>query len=59
MEMIKSRIQSSHTYNEEVAEEIIDKIIHQYNDLFSDLYIKMEPLIRLSDEKIWLETRTY
>lgn len=46
MEMIKSRNQSSHTYNEEVAEEIIDKIIHQYNDLFSDLYIKMEPLIR-------------
>lgn len=46
MEMIKSRNQSSHTYNEEVAEEIIDKIIHQYNDLFSDLYIKMKPLIR-------------
>ena len=46
MEMIKSRNQSSHTYNEEVAEEIIDKIIHQYNDLFSDLYMKMEPLIR-------------
>lgn len=46
MEMIKSRNQSSHTYNEEVAEEIIDKIIHQHNDLFSDLYIKMEPLIR-------------
>lgn len=46
MEMIKSRNQSSYTYNEEVAEEIIDKIIHQYNDLFSDLYIKMKPLIR-------------
>lgn len=46
MEMIKSRNQSSHTYNEEVAEEIIEKIIHQYNDLFSDLYIKMKPLIR-------------
>jgi nucleotidyltransferase substrate binding protein (TIGR01987 family) len=46
MDMIISRNKSSHTYNEEVAEEIVRKIIHQYKDLFSDLYIKMKPLMR-------------
>lgn len=34
MEMIKSRNQSSHTYNEEVADRIIQKIINNYYFLF-------------------------
>ena len=34
MEMIKSRNQTSHTYNLEIAEEIVDKIIERYFSLF-------------------------
>ncbi len=34
MEMIKSRNQSSHTYDEEVADRIIQKIINNYYYLF-------------------------
>ena len=35
MEMIKSRNQSSHTYNLEIAEEIVDRITGAYYDLFT------------------------
>lgn len=34
MEMIKSRNQSSHTYNLEIAEDIVEKIIDRYFGLF-------------------------
>lgn len=44
MEMIKSRNQTSHTYNEETAEEIAEKIINIYNSLFIDFQNKMESL---------------
>lgn len=30
MEMIKSRNQTSHTYNHQLAEQIVDKIVHNY-----------------------------
>ena len=44
MDMIKSRNQSSHTYNEEVAAEIMNKIIHHYYTLFADLKNKIRTL---------------
>ena len=46
MEMIKSRNQSSHTYNQEVADEISEKIIHSYFGLFKDFESKMNSLIQ-------------
>ncbi len=44
MDMIKSRNQSSHTYNEEVADEIMNKIIKQYYVLFADFKNKIKTL---------------
>jgi nucleotidyltransferase substrate binding protein (TIGR01987 family) len=44
MDMIKSRNQTSHTYNEETAEEIIGKIADHYYLLFIDFQTKMESL---------------
>lgn len=41
MDMIKSRNETSHTYNEETAEEIIQKIITVYHPLFLDFLRKM------------------
>ena len=34
MDMIESRIKSSHTYNEDTAEEIVDKILNTYFNCF-------------------------
>ena len=34
MDMIESRIKSSHTYNEDTAEEIVDKILNTYFTCF-------------------------
>lgn len=36
MDMIQSRNKTSHTYNEEIANEIYEKIIHEYFQLFLD-----------------------
>lgn len=36
MKMIESRNLSSHTYNNEVADNIVNNIIHTYFDLFQD-----------------------
>lgn len=44
MEMIKSRNQSSHTYNEEVADAIMNKIITLYFPLFVAFKNKMDSL---------------
>ncbi|AMQ56428.1 nucleotidyltransferase substrate binding protein [Algoriphagus sanaruensis] len=44
MEMIKSRNQSSHTYNQEIADGIADKITNSYFSLFLDLENKMNQL---------------
>lgn len=46
MEMIKSRNQTSHTYNREVASEIANKVISVYFDLFESFLLKMQSLIR-------------
>jgi len=45
MDMIESRIKSSHTYNEDTAQEIADKIVQEYYMLFVALQQKMETLI--------------
>ncbi len=45
MDMIASRIKSSHTYHEETAGEIAGKIKEEYFDLFSQFYDKMKTLL--------------
>lgn len=45
MDMIKSRNQTSHTYNEEVAEQIANSIINDYFDEFINLEKKLKELI--------------
>ncbi len=45
MDMIKSRNKSSHTYNEEVAEEIVYQIIDAYYPSFREFYKEMESRI--------------
>jgi nucleotidyltransferase substrate binding protein (TIGR01987 family) len=44
MDMIKSRNKTSHTYNEETADEIFFKIIHDYHPAFQAFQIKMEQM---------------
>jgi hypothetical protein len=44
--MIKSRNQTSHTYNHEVANDIVNKVIRVYFYLFESFLIKMQSLIR-------------
>jgi nucleotidyltransferase substrate binding protein (TIGR01987 family) len=45
MEMIKSRNQSSHTYNEEIVKEIREKIFNQYIELFVAFDRKINSLL--------------
>ncbi|RLD39512.1 MAG: nucleotidyltransferase [Bacteroidetes bacterium] len=42
MGMIKSRNQSTHTYNQETMEEIVEKICSVYTDLFNSFLHKMK-----------------
>ncbi len=42
MDMITSRIKTSHTYNEETANEISQKIINEYHSAFLDFQMIME-----------------
>jgi nucleotidyltransferase substrate binding protein (TIGR01987 family) len=44
MEMIKSRVLTSHTYNEDVAEEIANKIVTQYYPEFIRLHQRLESM---------------
>lgn len=44
MEMIKSRNLSSHTYNQKIADEIIEKILSSYGTLFDSFFDKMSRL---------------
>ena len=50
MEMIKSRNQSSHTYNKEVADGICEKIISLYQPLFIEFRLKMEHLAEQTND---------
>jgi nucleotidyltransferase substrate binding protein (TIGR01987 family) len=45
MEMIKSRNQTSHTYNKKIADEIVDKVQNLYFLSFIALETKMKSLI--------------
>lgn len=45
MEMIESRNNTVHTYNESILETEYDKIINQYFPLFVDLQTKMKSLL--------------
>jgi nucleotidyltransferase substrate binding protein (TIGR01987 family) len=49
MEMIKSRNQTSHTYNLQVANEIVEKIIGQYCELFKNFCQRMHELMHKSE----------
>jgi len=42
MDMIESRIKSSHTYNEATAEEVVSKILSTYFDCFVDFKNTMQ-----------------
>ncbi len=44
MEMIKSRNLTSHTYNENIANDIVNKTITQYLTEFNHFHQKMESL---------------
>lgn len=50
MDMIRSRNQTSHTYNEETAEEIARNITEQYFKLFKALQVKLEKLQKNDQE---------
>ena len=45
MKMIESRIQTSHTYHEEIAAEIAEAIVAKYFDAFEELQVKFDDLI--------------
>ncbi len=45
MDMLESRIKTSHTYNEETAKEISEAIFNEYFDLFIELEEKMDGLL--------------
>src|SRR5690348_11679581 len=46
MEMIVSRNQTFHTYNLQVANEIVEKITMKYCNLFNDFLLHMKSLIK-------------
>ena len=52
MDMIRSRNQTSHAYNEEVAEEITKDILEHYFDLFEAFEQKMEQLRSSEQSKL-------
>ncbi len=51
MEMIRSRNQTSHTYDEETADEIFNKIINDYLDAFVSFKEKMEEIKNEESDK--------
>ena len=53
MGMIKSRNLTSHTYNEEVANEINSLVITKYLPLFLDFRDKMQILFNKNEEKLF------
>jgi hypothetical protein len=45
MDAYVSRTKTSHTYNEETAREVVDAVMSDYYQLFTDLERKMESLL--------------
>lgn len=46
IEMIKSRNQTSHTYNQSVADSIVERILTLYFQLFQSFYDRMSAIVR-------------
>ncbi|WP_069658582.1 nucleotidyltransferase substrate binding protein [Arcticibacter eurypsychrophilus] len=42
MEMVNSRIKTTHTYNEEIAREIADAIVEHYHPMFIQLQTRLQ-----------------
>ncbi|WP_317167507.1 nucleotidyltransferase substrate binding protein [Arenibacter sp. 6A1] len=55
MEMIKSRNKTSHTYNEEIADEIFRDIIYVYHAAFKTFFNTMEAKRSGEQEKLFEE----
>ena len=53
MNMLASRNLTSHTYNEETADEIASAVLNTYFDLFKTLEAKLESLRSASDGKLF------
>ena len=53
MDMIKSRIKTSHTYNEETAEEIYIKILNEYHSLFLEFEQIMKNKIATEEQNLF------
>lgn len=53
MEMIKSRNETSHTYDEDTATEIFDKIIGEYFPAFKSFQQKMKAILSRDHEKLF------
>lgn len=53
MDMLKSRNTTSHTYNEEVAEEVCQAVFEVYFSLFKQLKTKLESLRAGSSQSIF------
>jgi nucleotidyltransferase substrate binding protein (TIGR01987 family) len=47
MKMIDSRIKTSHTYDEEIANEIVTDILKKYYSLFTDLHDTTERILKV------------
>ena len=52
MEMLKDRNRTSHTYNEEVAEEIAEHILSLYFDQFVELKTTLDSISKTDDENL-------
>jgi nucleotidyltransferase substrate binding protein (TIGR01987 family) len=52
MDMIKSRNKTSHTYNEETADDIFMKIVHEYYQEFNQFKNRMEELESGKQQKL-------
>ena len=46
MNMIESRTKTTHTYNKEMADEIVDAILNQYYGLFKKLHHTMDEILK-------------
>jgi len=46
MKMIVSRNMSSHTYDNDIANEIVDDVVNNYYGLFQDFQLKMQGLLK-------------
>lgn len=55
MDMIKSRNETSHNYNGDIAEEVVENIVNRYYPLLADFYQKMSNLSSLTPNDIFAQ----